>query len=121
MTPMIDVVFLLADLLRHDHAAHGYFCPPRSLHSFVRRPPREKPKDPPSLIRIGVYGDRFTFDDSQISFARMDIYLGALARHGSTQSVIILCSADSRHGNLVEALNLCAKHGLTNLSVVSGE
>jgi biopolymer transport protein ExbD len=119
MTPMIDVVFLLLiyfvmTMQPLDIFAHLEVYAPSS-----DAPPREQPRDPPSLIRIGVYSDGFTFDESVVTLEQVDRYLSMLASASATQSVIILCATNSYHGNLVQVLNICAKYGLTNLSVVS--
>jgi biopolymer transport protein ExbD len=80
---------------------------------------QQPPKDPPSLIRIGVHGDGYTFDGVSVPFAQLDGFLSRLAQASTTQSVLIQCALDSPHGNLVQLLNVCAKYGLSNLSVVS--
>ena len=120
MTPMIDVVFLLLiyfvmTLQPLDVIAHLDAYTPSSEKTAPTR------NDPPSLIRIGVYAEGYTFDDAPVDEANLDTFLSVLARASKTQSVLIICDLDSRHGRLIRVLDMCAKHGLTNLSVVSGE
>lgn len=120
MTPMIDVVFLLLiyfllTMQPQNVVAHLDVYAPSS----ERTPPTQK--DPPSLIRIGIYSDGYTFDDASVDKANLETFLSVLARASKTQSVLIICDVNARHGRLVGVLDLCAKHGLTNLSVVSGE
>lgn len=120
MTPMIDVVFLLLvyfvmTLQPTDLFAHlNVFTPSADAAT-------EAPKDPPSLIRIGVYPTGYTFDDLAVSSTQLESFLARLATASKTQSVLIECSVESRHGNLVAVLNMCAKFGFSNLSVVSAE
>lgn len=120
MTPMIDVVFLLLvyfvmTLQPTDLFAHlNVFTPSAEAAT-------EAPKDPPSLIRIGVNPGGYTFDGLVVSSTQLESFLARLASASKTQSVLITCSVDSRHGRLVAVLNMCAKFELDNLSVVSGE
>jgi biopolymer transport protein ExbD len=120
MTAMIDVVFLLLvyfvmAMPQRDVIAHLDVYTPSA-----EAQPREEPADPPSLIRIGVQADGVRFDGVPVSLSRLDQFLGTLSKASTTQSVLITCGSDSRHGSLVMVLNLCARHGLTNLSVTSG-
>ena len=115
---MIDVVFLLLiyfvmtmqplDVIAHLEA----FTPSADTVS-------SRPADPPALIRIGIRCKEITFDDAVVSLDRIDWRLGVLAGVSASQSVLIQCSPDSPHGRLIQVLNLCAKHRLANVSVVS--
>lgn len=118
MTPMIDVVFLILiyfvfTMEPIDIYAHLNVYTPSS-----DAPPKEK-IDPPSLIRIGVYPDAYTFDDVPVTFNQLDGFLERLAKAKKDQSVLVQCGLGSRHGSLVRVLNSCAKYELRNLSVVS--
>ena len=118
MAPMIDVVFLLLiyfvmTIQPVEVAAHLEVLTPSSDSA-----PREQ-ADPPSLIRIGIYSDGFTFDDSTVNLDLMESFLSTLSKASSTQSVLIQCAVDSPHGSLIQILNLCAKYTLKNLSIVS--
>jgi hypothetical protein len=42
-----------------------------------------------------------------------------LASHDPSQTILILCRAESKHRQLVDVLDMCAKLKLTNLSVIS--
>lgn len=120
MTPMIDVVFLLLIYFVMTMEPVPIFA-----HLDVYTPSADRsqqpPRDPPSLIRIGVYADGYTFDGVSVPFAQLEGYLLRLAEASTTQSVLIQCALDSPHGHLVRLLNVCAKHGLRNLSVVSAD
>lgn len=118
MTPMIDVVFLLLIYFVMTMEPTPIFA-----HLEVFTPSadasQQTPEDPPSLIRIGVYADGYTFDGVSVPFDQLEAFLRRLAHASTTQSVLIQCAMDSPHGNLVRLLNICAKYGLRNLSVVS--
>ena len=118
VTPMIDVVFLLliyfiATLEPLPIFAHLNVYTPSS-----DAPPKEKPVDPPSLIRVEVHEGGFTFAGLPVTERQLDGFLGTLARASKSQSVLIMCSLTAPHGRLVKVLNFCAKHELTNLSIM---
>jgi biopolymer transport protein ExbD len=118
MTPMIDVVFQLLI-----YFLVTFETPDVMAHLNVFRPQpdatQEKPETPPDIIDVGIYPDGFTIGDRQVTLERLDELLAKLAGYGTGQTVIIKCGLDSSHGDLVRVLDLCAKAGLTNLSVMS--
>lgn len=124
MTPMIDVVFQLliffiVTLKQEDILAH----------LDVSRPAAEQQSkqevDIPDLLTITVYdhrvqgGQGFLLKGKRVSLQELDRQLTRLARYDKGVSVIIKCTADSPHSNLVRVLDVCAKAGLKNLSVFS--
>ncbi len=118
MTPMIDVVFQLliyfvVTMQPVDVVAHlDVFRPsPEST--------KEKPEQPPKMIRIAVYADGFTINDRPVTLNDLDNLMTKLASFDTSQTIMIMCTAESQHERLVQVLDLCSKAGLTNLSVVS--
>ena len=118
MAPMIDVVFLLLiyfvmTIQPLEVPAHLEVLTPSSDQAA------QEQADPPSLIRIGIHSEGFTFDGSAVNLHLMERFLGTLSNASMTQSVLIECAVDSSHGRLIQILNLCTKYHLKNLSVVS--
>lgn len=123
MTPMINVVFQLliffiVTLKQEDILAH----------LDVARPapdPNAKPEEKVDLLEIMVYneqklgGEGFSTQGRKVTLASLERQLTRLASFSTSVSVIIKCTGDSRHANLVKLLDVCAKAGLTNLSVFS--
>lgn len=118
MTAMIDVVFQLLI----------YFVvtiKPVDVisHLDVFRPSPEKKQEqlqtPPKMIRIQIYPDGFTINDRAVGVREMETLLARLAGIDTKQTIMIMATAQSRHADLVKVLDLCAKSGLQNLSVIS--
>ncbi len=118
MTPMIDIVFQLLIYFIVTIKPIDVFA-----HLDVMRPSPEKRQDkmeiPPNLLRIGVYEKSFSLNDRIMQAEDLDKALTSLASNDTSMTVMILCSSYSRHAQLVKALDLCAKAGLTNLAVIS--
>lgn len=118
MTPMIDVVFqlliyFLVTIKPIDVIAH--------LDVFRPAPDPNAKKDepPPKLIQIAVFEDGFTMNETRIELPEMERLLGKLASIDNKQTILIKCTANSRHESLIQVLDLCAKSRLVNLSVMS--
>ena len=118
MTPMIDVVFqLLIYFLVTIHPVDVI------THLDVFRPSpeakAEKPETPPKMIRITIFTDGFSINDRPVELPELDSLMAKLAGIDKTQTILIMATAMSPHEKLIQVLNLCAKSGLVNLSVVS--
>ena len=118
MTPMIDVVFQLliyfiVTIKPVDVAAHlDVFRPSAS------RPPPDATQ-PPKMIRIEIFPGTITMNERAVDIETLGQILGKLGRLSSTQTVMIMCAAESKHDQLIQVLDRCASAGLVNLSVVS--
>ena len=118
MTPMIDVVFqLLIYFLVTIHPMDVI----ANLDVFRPSPEakQEQPQTPPKMIRITVFTDGYTINDRPVDSPELDRLLTKLASIDKNQTILIMCTARSPHRRLIEVLDLCAKSGLANLSVVS--
>lgn len=118
MTAMIDVVFQLliyfiVTIQPVDVIAH--------LDVFRPSPEskQEKLTTPPKMIRIQIYPDGFTINDRAVGLKEMETLIARLAGIDTKQTIMIMAAALSKHEDLIRVLDLCAKHGLQNLSVIS--
>lgn len=118
MTAMIDVVFQLliyfiVTIQPVDVIAH--------LDVFRPSPEskQEKLTTPPKMIRIQIYSDGFTINDRAVGLKEMETLIARLAGIDTKQTIMIMAAALSKHEDLIRVLDLCAKHGLQNLSVIS--
>lgn len=119
MTPMIDVVFLLLIFF-------VVTIQPLDVIALldVSRPSPDPDAPPPperidDMLTISIYADHITLNNRRYSRAGLERMLIRMARISTTQTVLIKCAPDSSHRTLIEVLDLCAKAGLTNLSVLS--
>ena len=118
MTPMIDVVFQLliffvVTLKQEDILAKL---------SAARPAPNtdEKIKEnPPELINVIVAPQGFIFNGRPMRLAELDRGIERLAGYSQSAMIIIKCTADSPHAFLVQVLDVCNKHKMTNLSIFS--
>lgn len=116
---MIDVVFQLliffiVTLKQEDILSH----------LDISRPAPERTDRPPEtqvdeLLTIEVYRDGYIMQGRRMPLTALDRRLTKLAEYSKSVSVIIKCTADSPHENLIKLLDVCAKAGLHNLSVFS--
>lgn len=114
---MIDVVFQLliffiVTLKQEDILSH----------LDVSRPapdPSAKEEQVQDLLTIIVFSDGFVLRGRPLSLSALETHLGRLASYSKNISVIIKCAPDSKHQQLVQLLDLCAKVELRNLSVFS--
>jgi biopolymer transport protein ExbD len=118
LTAMIDVAFqLLSFFIITVHPVDVL------AHLDVFRPSAEKTANqsstPPKMIKVMVMPGGFSINDRPVTPADLDRLLTKLAGLDKTQTILIMCAADSQHGHLIDVLDLCAKAGLVNLSVVS--
>ncbi len=118
MTPMIDVVFQLLI-----YFVLTFEIPDKMTQMQVWRPaPDQKSKPPETPIeftRIGVYNGFYTLDDTRISTENLQRAFNRFADLNPGQTIIVIATADSRHKHLVTALDMLAKAGLTNISLLS--
>ncbi|HIE10467.1 MAG TPA: hypothetical protein EYP62_02530, partial [Kiritimatiellae bacterium] len=80
---------------------------------------REESRTPPEMIRIVVFPDGYTINDRTVSLEELGRLLIKLAALDREQTIMIACTSMSRHESLIEVLDLCARAGLVNLSVIS--
>jgi biopolymer transport protein ExbD len=115
MTPMIDVVFQLliffiVTLRQDDILSRLTAARPQAADTRVPSIP---------LIEIVLHRGGFFFRGQPVTAATLDRQLGRYAELSTTASVVVKCTTDSPHQLLVQALDLCSKHQMRNLSVLS--
>ncbi len=119
LTPMIDVVFQLLIFFLVT------MKPMESIgHLDVFRPapdPKARPEQKlDNMIRITVQatGD-YLLNQRIMNLAALENNLQKASARSKTQTILIQCAEASRHEHLVRVLDLCAKVGLTNISVAT--
>jgi len=116
MTPMIDcvfqlLIFFLVTLKFDDLLAHLDILRPRN----VRAPIGRRIGD----LRLGVCREGLALNDRLYPATEVERLLRRRGNDDAGQSIVIECAPDSEHAVLVQALDLCAGAGLTNLIVMS--
>jgi len=116
MTPMIDVVFQLliffiVTLKQNDITAY--------LDAMRPQPdpnPAPNPEEP-LTISIGPHG--FYFNNTIMNEKRLLDNLKRISLLNPGTTVVIKCTEDSKHGQLVRALDICNEAKLRKLAVFS--
>ncbi|MDF7798037.1 biopolymer transporter ExbD [Pontiellaceae bacterium B1224] len=120
MTPMIDVVFQLLI----------YFLVTFSTADVLARLDISRPapdaaqsqQTPPAdMIRVAVLQEGFAINGRAVSEGELDALLKKLAAISLKQTVLVNCDDQSLHGKLIQTLDMCASHGLTQIAVMSGK
>jgi len=117
MTPMIDVVFQLliffvVTLKQEDILS--------KLSAARPAPdPTAKPEKQLETINIIVAPQGFLLNGRPMRKEELDRQIGQFAAISTSAMVVVRCTADSPHAFLVQALDICNKHKMTNLSIFS--
>jgi len=119
LTPMIDVVFQMLI-----YFVLTFEIPDKMSQMQVWRPAGDSPPQadstpPLNVARITVYDGYYAYNDTRASLGTLERTFNRLADLNPTQSIIVVATADSRHGSLVDALDLLNKAGLENVSLLS--
>jgi biopolymer transport protein ExbD len=115
---MIDVAFqLLSFFIIATHPVDVF----TNLNVFrpepnTQPPPKEQPED---LLEVMVYKDGFVMQRRKVTIEEVERQLKLVASTSKEVSLIVKCTKDSTHGNLVRVLDTSAKVGLTKISVFS--
>ena len=117
MTPMIDVVFQLliffvVTLKQEDILS-------KLMASRPAPDPSAKPDQQPDLIDITVHKHGFIFKGKPVSLEGLDRTIERYSRGSKNANVIIRCTSDSKQRYLVQAMDICSKYKMKNLSIFS--
>ena len=117
MTPMIDVVFQLliffvVTLKQEDILS-------KLMASRPAPDPTAKPDEQPELIDITVHKHGFIFKQRAVSLEGLDRQIERYSRMSRNATVIIRCTSDSKQRYLVQAMDICSKYKMKNLSIFS--
>jgi len=119
LTAMIDVAFqLLNFFVITSHPINVLTHLDVFRPSYDAQAEKNKAKPPP-VIRVQIFQDGYLLNDRIVDLRKLTDVLTTMASYDKKQTVLIQCASQSTHGQLVEVLDLCARVGLVNLSVVS--
>ena len=120
MTPMIDVVFQLLIYFLVTFSTADVLA-----HLDISRPspeaPQTQPRPPADMIRVAVMPEGFAINGRKVSEEELASMLQRLASISTRQTVLVACDDQSMHGKLIQALDMCASCGLSQISVMSGK
>ena len=117
MTPMIDVVFELIIFFVVTIKQEDLFSKLNANRPQPNDKPVEKVVDEQIEIQVGANG--LVYNGRGVSLKELDRNIKQAASISKKTTVLLQCSLDSPHKFLVDALDVCNKHGLQNLSIFS--
>lgn len=117
MTPMIDVVFQLLIFFIVTLKQEDILSNLEALRPQPDSKPTDEIQTDPITVLIGRQG--FFFEGAILTESQLQNNLRRIARLDPTAMIIVKCTGDSAHGNLVRALDICNSVGLRKLSVFS--
>ena len=117
MTPMIDVVFQLLIFfvvtLKQEDILSRLMASRPAADSTANK------EDQPDLINIEINRWGFVVKGRKVTLSELDKQIRTFSEMSKKSNVLLRCTGDSPHEYLVEALDLCSKHGMNNLSIFS--
>jgi len=116
LTAMIDVAFQLLNFFVITTHPIDVFA---NLDVFRPQGEETKSQETPQFVEIMVYKDGYVLEKKNVELAEIDRQLMHLAQFDKNTPIVIKCTEDSNHLGLVNVLDLCAKAGLTKISVFS--
>ena len=115
MTSMIDVVFLLLVFFI-------VTIEPMDLLAKlpVDRPqPSDEPPPVPPALTLTVTETGYLANGKRVSLQTVDEYLQRMNSRFGLDEAHIICHGQSEHRRLIQALDICMKNNVTNLSMSS--
>ena len=124
MTPMIDVVFELIIFFVITIKQQDIMSRLNANRPAPATASEHTKDDPPLEIEVGkVYGSFrnavYVYDGKPLKLDVLDKYLKDVADLSTDKQIVIKCANDSPHKGLVDLLDVCYKHKLTNVSIFS--
>ena len=117
MTPMIDVVFELIIFFVVTIKQEDIFSKLNANRPAPNTSKQQESNDTQIKIDIGPGG--LLFNQRGVSRAEFDRNLKQISTTSKSATVLIRCTMDSQHKDLVYALDTCSKYGMHNLSIFS--
>ena len=118
MTPMIDVVFQLLIFFVVTLKQEDILAKLSAARPAPNTNKDEVPKED-NLIKVDVAPQGFILNVRPMRLAELDRSIERFSGFSKTAMIIIRCTSDSPHAFLVQVLDVCNKHGMTNLSIFS--
>lgn len=114
MTPMIDVVFQLiiffvVTMVQEDILSQ--------LTAMAPAGDSESTSVEIKVVEIDIHPTGFRLMGTGITLEGLDSRLKMYSELDNQSSIVIRCTGNSKHGSLVQVLDLCYKYNLHNLAI----
>ncbi len=119
MTPMIDVVFELIIFFVVTIKQEDIFSKLNANRPAPNAAPSAASEENDNQIKIDIGPGGFVFNSRGVSLKELDRNIKQLSATSKKSTVLVRCTLDSPHKFLVDALDVCNKYGMYNLSIFS--
>ncbi len=119
MTPMIDVVFELIIFFVVTIKQEDIFSKLNANRPAPNAAPSTTNEENDNQIKIDIGPGGFVFNGRGVSPKELDRNIKQLSATSKKSTVLVRCTLDSPHKFLVDALDVCNKYGMYNLSIFS--
>ncbi len=119
MTPMIDVVFELIIFFVVTIKQEDIFSKLNANRPAPNAAPSAASEENDNQIKIDIGPGGFVFNSRGVSLKELDRNIKQLSATSKKSTVLVRCTLDSPHKYLVDALDVCNKYGMYNLSIFS--
>lgn len=119
MTPMIDVVFQLMIFFVITIKQDDLFAKLNANRPAPGSSQASSENQEDTSIKIDIGTGGIFLNQRLMSHADFDAGIAKLAKASKDATVLVRCTLDSPHHYLVEALDVCNKYGMYNLSIFS--
>ena len=119
MTPMIDVVFELIIFFVVTIKQEDIFSKLNANRPAPNAAPSATNEENDNQIKIDIGPGGFVFNTRGVSLKELDRNIKQLSATSKKSTVLVRCTLDSPHKYLVDALDVCNKYGMYNLSIFS--
>lgn len=117
LSAMVDVVFLLLIFFIVTLEVQDVIAGLSVSKPGTSSPPTEI--RPPEMLKIRVMPDGYYANNTKTSIESLNEALTKIGAYSPNQDVMIVCSENSEHSQLITLLDTCSKAELTNLHLFS--
>ena len=119
LTAMIDIAFQMLSFFIITVRPMTVYAHLDVFRPAGQQPPPHEKEIPPKMIQIQIFQGALLMNGRSLDFESLSTVMEKLAAISKSQTIMILCARDSEHEQLIQVLDLCARTGMTSISVLT--